>query len=197
MRRKISPKFHVKNGVKNGKFHVNFTLLGRSAEAFWVWGGGVPILFLWARGFFLNFATTKTALGVKGHCRSNSRNPRLFSEQLSELRSRPKSCSEQFSEQLPELSEVSKRVGGQRGLAQGDPCYARDSDLFSVPFFLGEGEHNSGVNFCCICGPVSRQPPPANPFRNLRHWLEAKITPKTLGAFSKLGRSPRMRHKPH
>ena len=32
MRRKISPKFHVKNGVKNGKFHANFTLLGRSAE---------------------------------------------------------------------------------------------------------------------------------------------------------------------
>ena len=32
VRRKISPKFHVKNGVKNGKFHANFTLLGRSAE---------------------------------------------------------------------------------------------------------------------------------------------------------------------
>ena len=32
MRRKISPKFHVKNGVKNGKFHANFTLPGRSAE---------------------------------------------------------------------------------------------------------------------------------------------------------------------
>ena len=29
--RKISPKFHVKNGVKNGKFHANFTLPGRSA----------------------------------------------------------------------------------------------------------------------------------------------------------------------
>ena len=32
MRRKISPKFHVKNSVKNGKFHANFTLLGRSAD---------------------------------------------------------------------------------------------------------------------------------------------------------------------
>ena len=32
MRRKISPKFHVKNGVKNGKLHANFTLLWRSAE---------------------------------------------------------------------------------------------------------------------------------------------------------------------
>ena len=32
VRRKISPKFHVKNGVENGKFHANFTLLGRSAD---------------------------------------------------------------------------------------------------------------------------------------------------------------------
>ena len=32
VRRKISPKFHIKNGVKNGKFHANFTLLGRNAE---------------------------------------------------------------------------------------------------------------------------------------------------------------------
>ena len=32
VRRKISPKFHVKNGVQNGKFHANFTLPGRSAE---------------------------------------------------------------------------------------------------------------------------------------------------------------------
>ena len=29
VRRKISTKFHVKNGVKNGKFRANFTLLGR------------------------------------------------------------------------------------------------------------------------------------------------------------------------
>ena len=32
MRRKISPKFHVKNGAKNGKFHAKFTLLGRSDD---------------------------------------------------------------------------------------------------------------------------------------------------------------------
>ena len=32
VRRKISPKFHVKNSVKNGQFHANFTLLGRSAD---------------------------------------------------------------------------------------------------------------------------------------------------------------------
>ena len=34
VRRKISPKFHVKNGAKNGKFHANFTLLVRSADEF-------------------------------------------------------------------------------------------------------------------------------------------------------------------
>ena len=32
VRRKISPKFHVKNGGENGKFHANFTLLRRSAD---------------------------------------------------------------------------------------------------------------------------------------------------------------------
>ena len=38
MRRKISPKFHVKNGVKNGKCHANFTLLGRSADLWFACG---------------------------------------------------------------------------------------------------------------------------------------------------------------
>ena len=28
----ISPKFHAKNGAKDGKFHTKFTLLGRGAE---------------------------------------------------------------------------------------------------------------------------------------------------------------------
>ena len=32
VQRKISPKLHVKNGVENGNFHANFTLLGRSAD---------------------------------------------------------------------------------------------------------------------------------------------------------------------
>ena len=32
------------------------------------------------------------------------------------------------------VSEVSNRVGGKRGLARGDPSYARDSDLFLCPF---------------------------------------------------------------
>ena len=31
MRAKISLKFHVKTGAKNGKVHTNFTLLGRRA----------------------------------------------------------------------------------------------------------------------------------------------------------------------
>ena len=30
--RKISPKYHAKNGVINGKFDANFTLLGRGAD---------------------------------------------------------------------------------------------------------------------------------------------------------------------
>ena len=32
LKRKNSPKCHVKNGVKNGKCHENFTLLGRNAD---------------------------------------------------------------------------------------------------------------------------------------------------------------------
>ena len=37
---------------------------------------------------------------------------------------------------LSRKSEVSKGVGGQRGLARGNPSHTRDSGLFSVPFFL-------------------------------------------------------------
>ena len=32
VRTKISPEIHAKNGVKNGRFHANFTLLGRGAD---------------------------------------------------------------------------------------------------------------------------------------------------------------------
>ena len=42
MRREISLKLHVKNGVKNGKFHANFTLLGRSADSLLLEGVSVP-----------------------------------------------------------------------------------------------------------------------------------------------------------
>ena len=34
VQRKISPTFHVKSGVKNRKFHADFTLLGRSTDLF-------------------------------------------------------------------------------------------------------------------------------------------------------------------
>ena len=61
--RKISPKFHVENGVKNGKFHANFTLLGRSAEKILVsvkflsaiLGPEMGAPILWAPGIFAFF----------------------------------------------------------------------------------------------------------------------------------------------
>ena len=49
-------------------------------------------------------------------------------------------CSEKFVQMNLFISEVSKRgwqiegVGGQRGLARGNPSCARDSDIFSDPF---------------------------------------------------------------
>ena len=59
-------------------------------------------------------------------------------------------------------------VGWQRGLARGDPSYAKDSGLFSAPFFLWppreKEAHNSEESFLQFFRPVSRQPPPANPF---------------------------------
>ena len=33
---------------------IKFLVLG-GGEVFWVWGGGVPIFFLWARGFSENW----------------------------------------------------------------------------------------------------------------------------------------------
>ena len=53
-------------------------------------------------------------------------------------------------------SEVSKGVGGHKGLARGDPSYARDLGLFLYPFSyapLGEGGHNSGEQFWLYVGP--------------------------------------------
>ena len=47
----------------------------------------------------------------------------------------------------PFCQKFRKGVGGQRGLARGNPLKARDSGLFSVPFSLpplGEGGHISG-----------------------------------------------------
>ena len=56
-----------------------------------------------------------------------------------------------------------KGVGGQRGLTRGNHSYARDSGLFSVPFFLcplGEGGHNSGDLFWLFLG-VRLSPTPS------------------------------------
>ena len=65
-----------------------------------------------------------------------------------------------------------KGVGGQRGLARGNPLKARDSGLFSVPFLLCPFRRR-GTNFwrtfwALFGGFVCRQPPPANPL-SLRH----------------------------
>ena len=53
----------------------------------------------------------KTLSEWKGHSRSNSRNSGAFSEQFSEWHSRPNSCENLFSEQLPE--RLSELVGRQ------------------------------------------------------------------------------------
>ena len=41
-----------------------------------------------------------------------------------------------FSCAISQSQRFRKGVGGQSGLARGDPSYARNSGLFSVPFFL-------------------------------------------------------------
>ena len=65
-------------------------------------------------------------------------------------------------------------VGGQRGLARGNPSKARDSGLFSVPFSyapLGEWGHISGDLFGALFGALFvANPLPPTPFRNLRNW---------------------------
>ena len=62
-----------------------------------------------------------------------------------------------------------KGVGGQRGLARRHPSYARDSGLFSAPFFLQKGPSwENGDTFLenflgSFWGFVCCQPHPANP----------------------------------
>ena len=62
------------------------------------------------------------------------------------------------------LPKFRKGVGGQRGLARGNPSYARDSGLFSISSFsyapLGEGGHNSGELFGLFLG-VRLSPTPS------------------------------------
>ena len=54
-----------------------------------------------------------------------------------------------------------KGVGGQRGLARGNPSFARDSGVFSVPFFLCPFRRRGTRSF--VANPL-----PPTPFRNLR-----------------------------
>ena len=63
VRRKISPKFHVKNGVKNGKFHANFTLLGHSAADLPFWKPSVLIPPL----FWVLPKSTPTGIKISGY----------------------------------------------------------------------------------------------------------------------------------
>ena len=60
-----------------------------------------------------------------------------------------------------------KGVGGQRG---GIPPIPYIQAFVLYPFSyapLMKRRHNIGDKFSCIWGAVRRQPPPANPFRNL------------------------------
>ena len=56
----------------------------------------------------------------------------------------------------PSIQKFRKGVGGQRGLARGNPSKARDSGLFSVPYFL---ENFSALSFgLCLSPTPARQP---------------------------------------
>ena len=62
-----------------------------------------------------------------------------------------------------------KGVGGQRGLARGNPSYATDSGLLSVPFFLCPPPRRRGTHFwrtfwALFGGLFVANPLPPNPF---------------------------------
>ena len=63
-------------------------------------------------------------------------------------------------------------VGGQRGLARGNPSCARDSGLFSAPFFLcplrRRGTRFWRTFLALFGGLLVANPLPPTPFRNLR-----------------------------
>ena len=63
------------------------------------------------------------------------------------------------------LQKFRKGVGRQRGLARGNPSCARNSGVFSVPFFLcplrRRGTHFWRTFWVFFWGFVRRQPPPA------------------------------------
>ena len=74
--------------------------------------------------------------------------------------------------ETPHFQKFGKGVGGRGGLAQGNPSYARDSSLFSVPLSyapLGSRRgHISGEFFRLFLGVwFVANPLPPTPFRNL------------------------------
>ena len=75
-----------------------------------------------------------------------------------------------------------KGVGGQRGLAQGDPSHARHSHLFAVPFSYAtlrrRGTQFWGSIFAVFWALLVANPLPPTPFRNLRQPRESfEVTP--------------------
>ena len=62
--REISPKVHVKNGVKNENFTQNFTLLGRSAEKQTSWPLPIKVRFLWTPLWDVSWVGESTLVGT-------------------------------------------------------------------------------------------------------------------------------------
>ena len=56
-------------------------------------------------------------------------------------------CENKRPENDRSFQKFRKGVGEQRGLVRGDPSYAKDSDLFAVPFFLCNTLRRRGTQF--------------------------------------------------
>ena len=83
----------------------------------------------------------------------------------------PSNTFPKLSGDIPDCQKFRKGVCGQRGFARANPSKARDSGLFSVPFFpcplRRRGTHFWRASWALIGGFVCRQPPLANPFSKL------------------------------
>ena len=90
------------------------------------------------------------------------------------------SCRTGLGMRLPLTQKFRKGVGGQRGLARGNPSHARDSGLFSVPFFLcplRRRRTHFWRTFLALFGVLfAANPLPPTPFRNL--WLTGVKIPQ-------------------
>ena len=93
---------------------------------------------------------------------------RRKSQKQRKMQTTQTATSKESSAGLAEIiQKFRKGVGGQRGLARGNPSKAGDSGLFSVPFFLCPLRRRDTFLKNCLAlfgGFVCRQPPPANPF---------------------------------